>query len=471
MQNGTNVSCCTQFFQRQGPLCEGASVSSARHSSTLQAASSELEAAEAALRLEQQQRRAEQQSFSDRLQPVLAASQRHYAAQTVTSLGSITNKCIMLHRLQALQEEREALAAQAKTASDKLQQLQQAQLEHQAQMGSLRAEVAGAREELESYKNKARHILASKEALIDALKTGAPAGADPHQTEHTSLLETELKQTRAELCLCREELAKNAEQHSRLRAELSELERCAEQESARHAAALSDAQEQLTQLSKLKEELELENRQARQEARCLQEELSRTKVQHSILLQEATKEQDALIKQLQHSVRPGLPSSEGGGQEDLQRKVHRLSEALLQKQSELDCLNTRLQARDTQLTRLQQQQQESHLLGRNQSVVSVPMEDVRSRGVPTLLVETPFDGRMTRRVKRAYTSLDRLSVSLGVFLRRHPMARILVLLYVLLLHLWVLLVLLTYTPEVHDHTYQPPAAPPAAAQHPPLPHT
>jgi len=49
--------------------------------------------------------------------------------------------------------------------------------------------------------------------------------------------------------------------------------------------------------------------------------------------------------------------------------------------------------------------------------------------VPSFLMESPFDTGVTRRVKRAYSSLDAVSIRTGVFLRRYPLARILVLCY------------------------------------------
>lgn len=49
--------------------------------------------------------------------------------------------------------------------------------------------------------------------------------------------------------------------------------------------------------------------------------------------------------------------------------------------------------------------------------------------VPTLLSENPGDTGVARRVKRAYSSLDTLGIRVGVFLRRYPLARILVILY------------------------------------------
>ncbi|CAG2066137.1 unnamed protein product [Timema podura] len=70
--------------------------------------------------------------------------------------------------------------------------------------------------------------------------------------------------------------------------------------------------------------------------------------------------------------------------------------------------------------------------------------------VPSFLVESPFDTSVARRVKRAYSSLDAVSIRTGVFLRRYPVARTLVACYMVLLHLWVMLVLFTYTPEAHQ---------------------
>lgn len=55
--------------------------------------------------------------------------------------------------------------------------------------------------------------------------------------------------------------------------------------------------------------------------------------------------------------------------------------------------------------------------------------------VPTFLMETPFDTSVTRRVKRAYSSLDAISIRTGVFLRRYPLARILVLIYMVSTHI------------------------------------
>lgn len=61
--------------------------------------------------------------------------------------------------------------------------------------------------------------------------------------------------------------------------------------------------------------------------------------------------------------------------------------------------------------------------------------------------ENPFDTNVTRRVKRAYSSLDSAGIRIGVFLRRYPLMRIMVFIYILLLHFWVMFVLLSSTPS------------------------
>eukprot|EP00116_Pleurobrachia_bachei_P015000 sb/3475262/ len=52
---------------------------------------------------------------------------------------------------------------------------------------------------------------------------------------------------------------------------------------------------------------------------------------------------------------------------------------------------------------------------------------------------------------RSIGTLNKFSIRLGTFLRRYPTARLMVICYMFLLHTWVVVILLTYSPEVHDH--------------------
>lgn len=62
--------------------------------------------------------------------------------------------------------------------------------------------------------------------------------------------------------------------------------------------------------------------------------------------------------------------------------------------------------------------------------VSVNDTDDAKAQVPLFMSEGPHDTMVTRRVKRAYTCVDSLGMKTGRFLRRYPLARLLVFVYV-----------------------------------------
>jgi hypothetical protein len=80
-------------------------------------------------------------------------------------------------------------------------------------------------------------------------------------------------------------------------------------------------------------------------------------------------------------------------------------------------------------------------------IISINETDDAKSQVPHFMMLNPFDSRMSRRVKRAYSNLDQLGVRLGVFLRRYPLARIFSVFYVALLHFFVMFVLLSSSPS------------------------
>lgn len=102
-----------------------------------------------------------------------------------------------------------------------------------------------------------------------------------------------------------------------------------------------------------------------------------------------------------------------------------------------------------QLEKIENQHRQTMTQLRQQrpQVISVNDTDDAKASVPMFLQENPFDKGVVRRVKRVYSTLDSMGVRFGVFLRRYPLIRILIVFYCLLLHLWVLVVLFTYTPN------------------------
>lgn len=131
-------------------------------------------------------------------------------------------------------------------------------------------------------------------------------------------------------------------------------------------------------------------------------------------------------------------------------RVYSLTQSLVQKQNSLEAVTAERNAIRLQLEKVENQHRETIQLLRQQrmpQIINVNDTDDAKSQVPNFMQENPFDTRVARRVKRAYSSLDAVGIRLGVFMRRYPLIRILVIVYVAVLHLWVMLVLFTSTPN------------------------
>lgn len=121
----------------------------------------------------------------------------------------------------------------------------------------------------------------------------------------------------------------------------------------------------------------------------------------------------------------------------------------MQKQNSLEAVTVERNAIRIQLEKLENQHRSTLTLLRQQQptrIINVNDTDDDKSQVPNFMLENPFDTRVTRRVKRAYSTLDSAGIRLGVFMRRYPLIRVFAIVYVAVLHLWVMLVLFSSTP-------------------------
>ncbi|XP_063873166.1 golgin subfamily A member 5-like isoform X1 [Scylla paramamosain] len=398
-------------------LIEGASESSGLHSHALQTLQDRLGEAQAVLDQERQQHSATHMELSK--------------------------------RISHLEEERQSMAMALSEGQRKLEEERHRNHQISQQINSLRGELSSCREELTEYKAKASRILQSKEKLIASLKEDRGGGGEAGSSS-SDLHMAELEQIKAERDLLREELEGTGVRMQQLMLEVSEAEAAAQDQAALAAHNAANLEETVTQERRRRGDMEAELRQIQEELRCAHEELTRQKVSFSSRLQERDTEIDRLRKQVAH--KQSSSSSVG----ELEQRVHDLTESLIHKQTNIETLSTEKHSLIIQMERLQQQYDESQKMLNRDPPTLFRQDDVRNR-VPSFLVESPFDRGMTRHVKRAYSTLDKFSVRLGVFLRRYPIARVFVIVYMCLLHLWVMVVLLTYTPEVHGPDYHHPA--------------
>uniref|UniRef100_A0A131XS87 Putative golgin subfamily protein a member 5 n=1 Tax=Ixodes ricinus TaxID=34613 RepID=A0A131XS87_IXORI len=321
-----------------------------------------------------------------------------------------------------------------------------------SQASSLRCSLDLARQELADYKNKAQRILQSKEKLIASLKDAASVGGSPldlsdSEGNRSSVSAAELEATTQECEQLRAELQRTQAQADALSAGFHE------QESAlrREVESLQEQQrallEEVRQERHQRQDAELESRQAAQASSLLEEDLRRAKEGFRQRLAERDAELEKLRKQIM------TKSMSTTSEAELEARLHALTESLIQKQTLVEALSTEKNSLTLQLERMERQMKESQMHGPKPHTAIAGFgqssEDNTRARLPGMFAESPFDGTMTRKVKRAYGVIDSFSVRAGVFLRRYPLARIFILVYMGLLHFWVMIVLLTYEPEIH----------------------
>ncbi|XP_074764670.1 golgin subfamily A member 5 [Athene noctua] len=347
-------------------------------------------------------------------------------------------------RLSKMEAERQSLAEGITVAERKYLDEKRRADELQQQVKVTKNHLESAKQELSDYKQKATRILQSKEKLINSLKEGSGIEGLDSNTASTM----ELEELRHERDTQREEIQKLMGQIQQMRTELQDMEtqQVSEAESAREQ--LQDLQEQIAAHKMAKQEAEAELERQKQELHYTEEELYRTKN----TLQSRVKDREEEIQKLRNQLTNKALSS--SSQTELENRLHQLTETLIQKQTMLESLSTEKNSLVYQLERLEQQLKAVQGTSANGPSINMAgidsAEGARMRNVPVLFsdMDTNVAG-MYGRVRKAASSIDQFSIRLGIFLRRYPIARVFVIIYMALLHLWVMIVLLTYTPEMH----------------------
>ncbi|XP_018414003.1 PREDICTED: golgin subfamily A member 5 isoform X2 [Nanorana parkeri] len=350
-------------------------------------------------------------------------------------------------RLSKMEADRQNLVESVVAAEKKCMEEKRRCDDMQQQLKVAKAAAESLKQEMMDYKQKATRILQSKEKLISSLKEGSGVeGLDSHIASSM-----EFEEMRHERDMQREEIQKLLSQIQQLKAELQDLEsqQVSEAETAREQ--MNDLQEQMAEQRRGKQELEAELERQKQELQYTQEDFHRTKN----TLQGRIRDREDEIQKLRNQLTNKALSS--SSQTELENRLHQLTETLIQKQTMLESLSTEKNSLVYQLERLEIQLKSVQGSGAAASAINMSAVDsgdgARLRSVPVLFSDSDTNvAGMYGRVRKAATTIDQFSIRLGIFLRRYPIARVFIIIYMALLHLWVMIVLLTYTPEMHtDH--------------------
>jgi chromosome segregation ATPase len=220
--------------------------------------------------------------------------------------------------------------------------------------------------------------------------------------------------------------------------------------------------------------IEQDCRRLKQELTYTHDESHKQKQTHLTQLNERERELERLRLQLTAKTINHVNDDE------LEKRLQSLTESLIHKQTIIEALQTDKSSLTMQLERLEKRlddydkissattnnslQASSKRLQTSAGSTSIQM-DMDNNGIYDndhednlrfrlpLLRETPYDPDIAKKVKRAANELDKLGIRLGIFLKRYPAVRLGVIFYTILLHLWTLIVLFTYTPEVHGNMH------------------
>jgi chromosome segregation ATPase len=312
------------------------------------------------------------------------------------------------------------------------------------------------KQEFEDYKLKATKTLATKEKLILSLKEAA-AGKTDNDTDFSdndfkSSKLIELEELKLERDMLREELNEKLSAIEMLRSEMAEIEMQNSIEIENLKNEINTMEEREEKQKHTNSYLEQDMKSMRQQLDYAQEELYKNKAQLNGRIQEREAEIEKLRNQL---TTKNLGTTT---EKELENRLHLLTENLIQKQTLIEALQSDKHSIFLQLERSEKRLEdyENILSKRNTTILHINEDDhntALSASSNAYFKERPFDHEMTKKVKRAASEIDKTSIRIGVFLKKYPIARIFVIFYMILLHLWVAIVLFTYRPEIHSDEY------------------
>jgi len=387
------------------------------------------------------------------------------------------------HTIKSLEAECDRLRADNNGLSTSLRSSQNLVQRLEADLTSLQSLA----DQHSSYKMKAQKILQEKENTISSLKEGllkidsaacSTSSIQDHSPSGMEQLRKECDLYMGEAQVLNEKLSQLEDRNSTLEQscalQTQALERC----QIETKSAIDEA---------IREKVKMEGlfTAAEEELRFLESEMSRQTLETSAKLKAKDDMIDGLEKRVTklHLEREAMAAEVGSNdgrndssaqdQSASEDKVGLLTKALLEKQSAVEALSA-------DKTNLQLQIERLEKIADTQSLPSMPQPgshpfrgpssnsisnrlQLNRRGhhqmynMPLSLANTADDYYNSSSsndngvassssgnrglIKKPYNALDKLSVRIGTFLRRYPRARIFVLLYMILMHLWLFLVL------------------------------
>ncbi|KAJ7365414.1 Golgin sub A member 5 [Desmophyllum pertusum] len=352
-----------------------------------------------------------------------------------------------MDRQTKLQQEQAAMAESLKNMQKKINEEKNKSNGNTVALKTAKANLETAKQDLKDYKDKAARILQAKDKVIASLRDGSNGDVT------NGISSSEYEEVCHERDMFKDEVNQIRYKMEQLKADLQDLEQQQQSEAELAREKVEELESALDDEKRKKEACEQQIQQHLQDLHLAQDEVQGTKTTFMSQIQERENDIQKLRNQL---ATKALTST---SEEELGNRVRALTENLIQKQTLIEALSTEKNSLVLQLERLEKQYRDVQastskmIPGPSASYDGFDDTDEntlsRVRSISSIM---PSQLNDSRKVKRAVNEIDKFSIRLGLFLRRYPIARLFVIIYMVLLHIWVLIVLLTYQPEVHHTT-------------------
>ncbi|XP_078349611.1 golgin subfamily A member 5-like isoform X2 [Oculina patagonica] len=329
-----------------------------------------------------------------------------------------------MDRQTKLQEEQAAMAESLKNMQKRINEEKNKSNENAGMLKTAKTNLETAKQELKDYKDKAARILQAKDKVIASLRDGSNG-------EVTSgISSSEYEEVCHERDMFKDEVNQIKYKMEQLKADLQDIEQQQQSEADLAREKIEELESVLDDEKRKRDACEQQIQQHLQDLHHAQDEVRGTKTSFMSQIQERENEIQKLRNQL---ATKALTST---SEEELGNRVRALTENLIQKQTLIEALSTEKNSLVLQLERLEKQyrdvQASTSKMMAGPSATYDGFDDTdentlsRVRSISSIM---PSQLNDSRKVKRAVNEIDKFSIRLGLFLRRYPVARLFVIIY------------------------------------------
>jgi len=320
------------------------------------------------------------------------------------------------------------------------------------------------KQELADYKVRATKVLQEKEKSIKELSVQLQSNSETHPEINIS----DYIQVQQERDSLKQELQQAQDTIQQLKNNMMEIQTQVEADTESLQAQIKDLEDSLEREKKRVQSMQMQSLIQTQEITTLREEMEK----QNSNLNSTIKGKEEEIQKLKKQV--AAKSTSSSSQEELENRLQTITDHLIQKQNQLETALSEKAYLQLQLENYLQNQNDKKLSERDDKHhTTIVVDDLsnkkrnhstrnddgpRLRSIASLVESTTSYNEQSaigRRVIGAAQLIDSISNITGSYLRHYPLARLGVIFYMLLLHLWVFYVFITWNPEMHPGDKSP----------------